>query len=57
MIVVTGATGNIGKPLVAALAEAGEDVVAVTRRPAGAGRRGGRPASGATRPPSLIRRA
>jgi len=35
MIVVTGATGNVGKPLVAALAEAGEDVVAVARRPAG----------------------
>ncbi|MEU9168991.1 NAD(P)H-binding protein [Streptomyces sp. NPDC048420] len=31
MIVVTGATGNIGRPLVAALAEAGEDVVAVSR--------------------------
>ncbi|MFH9740491.1 NAD(P)H-binding protein [Streptomyces roseolus] len=37
MIVVTGATGNIGRPLVAALAEAGEEVVAVSRnaRPAG----------------------
>ncbi|MEU9857939.1 NAD(P)H-binding protein [Streptomyces sp. NPDC047974] len=37
MIVVTGATGNIGRPLVAALAEAGEDVVAVSRnaQPAG----------------------
>ncbi|MET9519994.1 NAD(P)H-binding protein [Streptomyces sp. NPDC002994] len=33
MIVVTGATGNIGRPLVAALAEVGEDVVAVSRRP------------------------
>lgn len=32
MIVVTGATGNVGRPLVAALAEAGEDVVAVSRR-------------------------
>ncbi|MEU3607607.1 NAD(P)H-binding protein [Streptomyces sp. NPDC035033] len=37
MIVVTGATGNIGRPLVAALAEAGEEVVAVSRsaRPEG----------------------
>ncbi|GGR68218.1 NAD(P)H-binding protein [Streptomyces roseolus] len=37
MIVVTGATGNIGRPLVAALAEAGEEVVAVSRnaQPAG----------------------
>ncbi|GGL79833.1 NmrA family transcriptional regulator [Streptomyces fumigatiscleroticus] len=33
MIVVTGATGNVGRPLVAALAEAGEEVVAVSRRP------------------------
>jgi uncharacterized protein YbjT (DUF2867 family) len=33
MIVVTGATGNVGQPLVAALAEAGEDVIAVSRRP------------------------
>ncbi|WP_330301342.1 SDR family oxidoreductase [Streptomyces sp. NBC_00503] len=37
MIVVTGATGNIGRPLVAALAEAGEDVVAVSRRPQASG--------------------
>ncbi|MER5729842.1 NAD(P)H-binding protein [Streptomyces sp. NPDC002138] len=33
MIVVTGATGNIGRTLVALLAEAGEDVLAVSRRP------------------------
>ncbi|MFD5700675.1 SDR family oxidoreductase [Streptomyces lasiicapitis] len=33
MIVVTGATGNIGRTLVPLLAEAGEDVVAVSRRP------------------------
>jgi uncharacterized protein YbjT (DUF2867 family) len=33
MIVVTGATGNVGRPLVAALAAAGEQVVAVSRRP------------------------
>ncbi|WP_415952023.1 NAD(P)H-binding protein [Streptomyces sp. KLOTTS4A1] len=33
MIVVTGATGNIGQTLVPLLAEAGEDVVAVSRRP------------------------
>ncbi|MCJ1678466.1 NAD(P)H-binding protein [Streptomyces sp. APSN-46.1] len=33
MIVVTGATGNIGRTLVRVLAEAGEDVVAVSRRP------------------------
>ncbi|MDT0341840.1 NAD(P)H-binding protein [Streptomyces litchfieldiae] len=32
MIVVTGATGNIGRPLVRALAAAGEDVTAVARR-------------------------
>jgi len=32
MIVVTGATGNIGRPLVATLAEAGQDVTAVSRR-------------------------
>lgn len=33
MIVVTGATGNVGSPLVAALASAGEQVTAVSRRP------------------------
>ncbi|MFG2983070.1 SDR family oxidoreductase [Streptomyces sp. NPDC048258] len=33
MIVVTGATGNIGRALVPLLAEAGEEVVAVSRRP------------------------
>lgn len=32
MIVVTGATGNVGTPLVRALAEAGERVTAVSRR-------------------------
>ena len=32
MIVVTGATGNVGRPLVRALATAGEQVVAVSRR-------------------------
>jgi uncharacterized protein YbjT (DUF2867 family) len=53
MIVVTGATGNVGKPLVAALAEAGEDVVAVARRPA-ALPAGVRPAAAdLTRPDSL----
>lgn len=31
MIVVTGATGNVGRPLVRALAEAGEEVTAVSR--------------------------
>ena len=45
-IVVTGATGNVGRPLVAELAAAGARVRAVTRTPetAGfpAGRRGGR---------------
>ncbi|MFI6445013.1 NAD(P)H-binding protein [Kitasatospora sp. NPDC050543] len=35
MIVVTGATGNVGRPLVQALAEAGEQVTAVSRRAAG----------------------
>lgn len=34
MIVVTGATGNVGQPLVRALAEAGEEVRAVSRTPA-----------------------
>ncbi|MFJ4667630.1 SDR family oxidoreductase [Kitasatospora purpeofusca] len=33
MIVVTGATGNIGRPLTRALAEAGERVTAVSRGP------------------------
>lgn len=33
MIVVTGATGNVGRPLIEALVEAGEEVVAVSRRP------------------------
>ncbi|MFC7585447.1 SDR family oxidoreductase [Nonomuraea antimicrobica] len=32
MIVVTGATGNVGQPLVQALAAAGEQVTAVSRR-------------------------
>ncbi|MFF1508568.1 SDR family oxidoreductase [Streptomyces sp. NPDC058326] len=35
MIVVTGATGNVGRPLVELLAAAGEKVTAVSRRPAG----------------------
>lgn len=34
MIVVTGATGNIGRPLTRALAEAGAQVTAVSRHPA-----------------------
>ena len=34
MIVVTGATGNVGRPLVQALVGAGEKVTAVSRRPA-----------------------
>ncbi|WP_225802947.1 SDR family oxidoreductase [Streptomyces sp. NK15101] len=34
MIVVTGATGNVGRPLVEMLAAAGEEVTAVSRRPA-----------------------
>jgi uncharacterized protein YbjT (DUF2867 family) len=34
MIVVTGATGNVGRPLVRVLAAAGEQVTAVSRRPA-----------------------
>jgi uncharacterized protein YbjT (DUF2867 family) len=33
MIVVTGATGNVGRPLVQALSAAGHEVVAVARRP------------------------
>jgi uncharacterized protein YbjT (DUF2867 family) len=32
-VVVTGATGNVGRPLVAELAEAGIEVRAITRRP------------------------
>lgn len=35
MIVVTGSTGNIGRPLVEALTAAGESVTAVSRRPSG----------------------
>jgi uncharacterized protein YbjT (DUF2867 family) len=35
MIVVMGATGNVGRPLVAALAEAGAEVTAVSRRASG----------------------
>lgn len=34
MIVVTGATGNIGRPLTRVLAEAGQQVTAVSRHPA-----------------------
>jgi uncharacterized protein YbjT (DUF2867 family) len=34
MIVVTGATGNVGRPLTAALAEAGQQVTAVSRHAA-----------------------
>ncbi|GGU96331.1 NmrA family transcriptional regulator [Streptomyces litmocidini] len=34
MIVVTGATGNVGRPLVDMLVAAGEEVTAVSRRPA-----------------------
>jgi uncharacterized protein YbjT (DUF2867 family) len=37
MILVTGATGNVGRPLVARLAAAGVKVRALTRRPAEAG--------------------
>lgn len=33
MIVITGATGNVGTPLVKALAAAGKEVTAVSRRP------------------------
>ncbi|MEU7057370.1 NAD(P)H-binding protein [Streptomyces sp. NPDC046197] len=36
MIVVTGATGNVGRPLTRALAEAGEQVTAVSRHAAAA---------------------
>ncbi|MFI8262396.1 MULTISPECIES: SDR family oxidoreductase [unclassified Streptomyces] len=36
MIVVTGATGNVGRPLTRALAEAGRQVTAVSRHPAAA---------------------
>ncbi|MFI5666108.1 SDR family oxidoreductase [Streptomyces sp. NPDC051704] len=36
MIVVTGATGNVGRPLTRALAEAGQQVTAVSRRAAAA---------------------
>ncbi|MFH8366251.1 NAD(P)H-binding protein [Streptomyces sp. NPDC018031] len=37
MITVTGATGNVGRTLVRLLAEAGEEVVAVSRQPRPAG--------------------
>ena len=37
MIVVTGMTGNVGRTLVPLLAEAGEEVVAVSRQPQSAG--------------------
>ncbi|MFB4423540.1 NAD(P)H-binding protein [Streptomyces sp. QL37] len=37
MIVVTGATGNIGRLLVAELAQAGQEIVAVSRRPSASG--------------------
>ena len=36
-IVVTGATGNVGRPLVAELAAAGAEVRAVSRTPESAG--------------------
>jgi uncharacterized protein YbjT (DUF2867 family) len=36
-VVVTGATGNVGRPLVAELAEAGVEVRAITRHPQAAG--------------------
>ena len=36
MIVVTGATGNVGRPLVQALAESGRSVTAVSRHPVAA---------------------
>ncbi|MGW2216063.1 NAD-dependent epimerase/dehydratase family protein, partial [Nonomuraea sp. NPDC001684] len=32
MIVITGATGNVGRPLVRILAEQGHEVTAVSRR-------------------------
>jgi uncharacterized protein YbjT (DUF2867 family) len=41
MILVTGATGNVGGEVAAALAARGEDVRAVVRDPAGAGRPSG----------------
>lgn len=41
MIVVTGATGNVGRTLVAELAAAGERVTAVSRRPSDAPRQPG----------------
>ena len=34
MIVVTGATGNIGRPLTQALADAGQEVTAISRHAA-----------------------
>lgn len=51
MIVVTGATGNVGRPLVSALADAGEEVVAVSRHTADLGVRHVR--ADLTDPPSL----
>lgn len=51
MIVVTGATGNVGRPLVTALVEAGEEVTAVSRHAGDAGVRHVR--ADLTDPPSL----
>lgn len=37
MILITGATGAVGRPLIAALISAGSDVRAITRDPATSG--------------------
>jgi uncharacterized protein YbjT (DUF2867 family) len=52
MIVVTGATGNVGRPLVSALVEAGEQVTAVSRHDGPGGVRHVR--ADLTDPPSLV---
>uniref|UniRef100_UPI000DE2D8F6 NAD-dependent epimerase/dehydratase family protein n=1 Tax=Nonomuraea lactucae TaxID=2249762 RepID=UPI000DE2D8F6 len=51
MIVVTGATGNVGRELVRALTSAGEQVTAVSRHPAASSRQDARP--GGPAPDSL----
>ena len=55
MIVVTGATGNVGRPLVAALTEAGERVTTVSRSRSPHDATGGRHVvADLTDPPSLM---
>jgi uncharacterized protein YbjT (DUF2867 family) len=57
MITVTGATGNVGRALVQALAAAGEQVTAVSRRPPAAAGPGVRPRAGDLADPASLRAA